>query len=138
MNLEWAKEWLSLFGADTLDEMLRFYADAFEHVDVTVGHRSTTPAELRAFYASFMASGSVNRFVPTAYLGSAEAGAVSWTWTVHHRGRLFDLDVEGKTTELSGVSTLRFRDGKIVWQHDYWDLATMLRQLGTPVPGLSG
>lgn len=130
MNLEWARSWLSLFSPTTLDEMMGFYAESFEHVDVTMAHRSTTRAELRAFYASFMEGGSENRFAPTTFLGSDAGGAVQWVWHVRHRGRLFGLDVEGKETEISGASALRFAEGRIVSQYDYWDLATMLRQLG--------
>jgi ketosteroid isomerase-like protein len=36
----------------------------------------------------------------------------------------------GKETHADGVSALRFQGGKIVEQRDYWDAATLLRQLG--------
>lgn len=137
MDMEWARRWLSLFKADSLDQMMEFYADSFEHRDVTVGHRSTNKQDLRAFYAAFMKEGSDNQFVPTACVGTADAGAVEWTWRVRHRGRAFGINVEGKETFLSGTSVIETRGGLIVRQYDYWDLATMLRQLGVSIPEFS-
>lgn len=134
MDMQWAKRWLSLFKADTLEQMMAFYADEFEHLDVTVGHRSTNRKDLLAFYAAFMKEGSVNEFVPTAYFGSADSGAVEWTWRVRHRGNAFGANVDGKETFLSGNSVIQTRNGLIVRQYDYWDSATMLRQLGFPIP----
>jgi steroid delta-isomerase-like uncharacterized protein len=134
MDMNWAKRWLSLFKADTLDKMMEFYADSFDHVDVAVGHRSTNRKDLLAFYAAFMKGGSENEFVPTAFYGTADSGAVEWTWRVRHHGHAFGVDVEGKDTVLNGTSVIQTRDGLIVRQYDYWDLSTMLRQLGFALP----
>lgn len=134
MDMTWARQWLSLFKADTLDDMMAFYADRFDHFDVAVGHRSTNRTELLAFYGAFMKEGSENEFVPTACYGTPDSGAVEWTWRVRHHGTAFGVDVEGRETVLCGTSTIQCRDGLIVRQYDYWDLATMLRQLGFALP----
>jgi hypothetical protein len=59
---------------------------------------------------------------------------VEWTWRVRHHGSAFGIDVEGKETVLAGTSVIQCREGLIVRQYDYWDLATMLRQLGFALP----
>ena len=40
------------------------------------------------------------------------------------------MPAKGKTTEFEGVSVLRFRDGKIAAERDFWNVADLLRQIG--------
>lgn len=40
------------------------------------------------------------------------------------------VPAKGVETRTSGVSVLRFKDGKIASQRDFWDAAAALRQLG--------
>jgi ketosteroid isomerase-like protein len=42
---------------------------------------------------------------------------------------------DGKTVRLPYMSRFRFRDGKIAEWRDYFDLQTVLRQLGLPLDG---
>jgi carboxymethylenebutenolidase len=40
----------------------------------------------------------------------------------------------GKWVEVPGVAIVQFRDGKIAWEHVYWDQAAVLVQLGLLAP----
>ena len=128
MNLAWAKEWIGEFGAP--EKIRSKYADRVDFEDVTFGHKETTGDGVKNFFASFTQDGGEHSFIVRNYSGGPEGGAVEWTWHAKHASDLMGASAKGKETHVNGVSVLRFAGGKIVEQRDYWDAATMLRQLG--------
>ena len=62
-----------------------------------------------------------------------------WTWRGTHTGPLpmpdgTELPATGRTIENPGVSIFTVRDGKIAVEHDFFDNAAMMSQLGL-LPG---
>jgi steroid delta-isomerase-like uncharacterized protein len=62
-----------------------------------------------------------------------------WTWRATHGGPLAmpdgsEIPATGRTVEAPGVSVFTVQDGKIASQHDYWDNASVMSQLGL-MPG---
>ena len=55
---------------------------------------------------------------------------MEWTWTADHVDDFLGMPANGKKTEVRGISYIRLENGRIVEERDYWDLATLLRQLG--------
>jgi steroid delta-isomerase-like uncharacterized protein len=47
-----------------------------------------------------------------------------------HTGEMPGMPATGKRFEVRGASTFEFRDAKILRCSDYWDMATLLKQLG--------
>jgi steroid delta-isomerase-like uncharacterized protein len=47
-----------------------------------------------------------------------------------HLGTLFGIPPTGRSLELSAVSFVEFRDGKLKEDHFYFDVATAMRQMG--------
>jgi steroid delta-isomerase-like uncharacterized protein len=136
MNLDWAKRWLEEhFNRQDVAGIRALYADVLRFEDVVFGHKTDTGDGVAEFFSGFFdpASGT-HRFRPSAYHGDERGGVVEWTW----EGTLGETDLfgtgrpmPGKTFRVRGDSILRFDGaGRIVEQHDYWDLATVLRQLG--------
>lgn len=128
---KWAKDWLVEFTPAgirrTLDQM---YADRVDFEDVVVGHRAGTAQGVGDFFASFAAGKTRHRFVVTGYFGDERSGAIEWTWHAEHVDDIFGVVANGKKTEVRGLSSVRLEDGRIVEERDYWDRATLLRQLG--------
>lgn len=131
MNLQWAKGWLPEFTpagiAKTMKEM---YANDVDFEDVTIGHKASTAAGIQAFFTEFASGKSRHRFVVTNYAGDSSGGAMEWTWTGDHEEDILGAPAKGKQTTVRGISYVKLRDGKIVAERDYWDAATLLRQLG--------
>lgn len=130
MNAAWAKEWAANFS--NVDKMMDMYADDAQFEDVILAHQEKGKAEIKKFFA---AAGNPayaeNTFTAVGYSGSAEAGVVEWIWEAKHAaGRILGVPSKGKQTSSRGASVLTFRNGKIATQHDYWDAAAVLRQLG--------
>ena len=130
MNLAWAMDWMSKFSAAGLDQLISMYAERVDFEDVTLAHKATSREELKSFFGGFVTGEGEHRFVAKSYTGNADGGAVQWTWHAKHGSDLMGVPAKGKETHVDGVSVLSFEDGRIVAQRDFWDAATLLRQLG--------
>ena len=131
MNLEWAKQWLPDFMPAGIEKTMRaMYASDVDFEDVVIGHKASTPAGIAAFFNQFASGKTKHKFVVTNYAGDSSGGAMEWTWTADHEDDFLGISCKGKQTVVRGISYLRLRDGKIVAERDYWDLATVLKQLG--------
>ena len=132
---KWAKGWLSEFTPagiqKTLDTM---YADKVSFEDVVVPHKASTAKGIGEFFTSFASGNTKHRFVVTNYAGDEKSGAMEWTWYADHVDDIFGAPAKGKKTEVRGISYLRLENGRIVEERDYWDCATLLRQLGVLKP----
>jgi len=130
MNTTWAKEWAANFA--DLDKLMVMYADDAQFEDVIIAHKERGKAALAKFFAA--AGNPVyaeNTIVAVSYCGNTDAGAVEWIWRAKHvAGKILGIPTKGKETNARGVSVLTFKNGKIATQHDYWDAAAVLRQLG--------
>ncbi len=130
MNLEWAKQWLRDFTPAGIEETMPMYAKEVDFEDVTLDHKESTSDGVQTFLTSFTKSGSHHRFVVTSWVGDERGGAMEWTWYCNHEADILGVPAKGKQTIVRGISYIGLRDGKIVVERDYWDCATLLRQLG--------
>lgn len=67
----------------------------------------------------------------------AEGDLVTHFWKlsgVHDKGVLFGVGPTGKTIELSGISTVTVKDGKVVARWSQLDIYGLLLQLGLAKP----
>ena len=62
----------------------------------------------------------------------AVKGAIEWTWHRDHEVDNLGVAAKGERTMVRGISYVALQNGEIVAERDYWDAATLLRQLGTP------
>ncbi len=128
---KWAKGWLVEFTPagiqKTMDEM---YAPNVDFEDVVIGHKTNTAKGVGEFFASFASGQTKHRFVVTKYAGDEKGGAMEWTWYADHVDDILGVSANGKKTEVRGISYVRIEDGRIVEERDYWDCATLLKQLG--------
>jgi len=53
-----------------------------------------------------------------------------WTWHCDHEVDILGVPAKGKRTMVRGISYVALQNGEIVAERDYWDAATLLRQLG--------
>lgn len=128
---KWAKGWLAEFTPagiqKTLDTM---YADECDFEDVVIGYKATTAKGVGEFFSSFAAGKTKHRFVVTKYAGDEKSGAMEWVWYADHVDDILGVKADGKKTEVRGISFVRLENGRIVEERDYWDCATLLKQLG--------
>jgi steroid delta-isomerase-like uncharacterized protein len=132
MNLEWAKGWLTEFTPAGIEKTIAsmYPTDAVDFEDVPLAHKASTAEGLKAFFTKFASGKSRHRFVVTNYAGDEKSGAMEWTWTADHEEDFLGVPAKGKQTVCRGISWVKLENGKIVAERDYWDLATIFRQLG--------
>ncbi len=130
MNLQWAKSWLAEFTPAGIEKTMSLYADKVDFEDVTLGHKESSAAGVKKFFTGFAEGASRHRFEVTNYAGDAKSGAMEWTWHCKHEEDIFGVPAKGKQTTVRGISYIGLENGKIVAERDYWDCATLLRQLG--------
>jgi steroid delta-isomerase-like uncharacterized protein len=130
MNLQWAKGWLREFTPEGIAKTMSMYADQVDFEDVTLGHKESTAAGIQKFFTGFSRGPSQHRFEVTQWAGDDSGGAMEWTWHSKHETEIFGVPAKGKETTVRGISYIGLRNGKIIAERDYWDCATLLRQLG--------
>jgi steroid delta-isomerase-like uncharacterized protein len=69
------------------------------------------------------------------YVGDAQRGAAFWHWRVTgSAARMFGLPATDRVAEIDGLAAVEFRDGQLTRLTEYWDAASVMRQLGADVP----
>lgn len=128
---DWGRHWSS----HDWDRLLPLFTDDVAYEDVTMGALNHGKGELRAFGEAFFAAFPDVAFELTRRFATAEQGGAEWVMRGTHRGDLPGLPATGKPVEVRGASIFEFSDAKISRCADYWDMASLLRQLGAMPTG---
>jgi len=122
----WAKHWT----AHDMDRLLPLFTDDLVYEDVTLGAVNRDAAELRAFGEGFIAGFPDVTFELTSAWADGTRGGAEWVMRGRHDGDLPSMPATGRRVEIRGASAFEFRGDKISRCTDYWDMATLLKQLG--------
>src|SRR5262245_35367000 len=133
-NATLAQQLVDAWNSLDPERVLSLLADEHVYEDVTFGAVNRSPAETRRFFEGAYAAFPDIQFDATASVVGAERGALEWTMTGTHRGDMPGLPATGKPFRVRGATVFEIAGGKISGVHDYWDSATLLRQLGL-MPG---
>src|SRR5882724_7036726 len=121
-----AEKWIAAWNSHSPDKMLPLFTDDVVYEDVAFGEVSHGDAELRKFAASEFEG------VPDLELKLLRAdihgghGTIEWMFS----GTDKDVFKTGKKFSVRGVSVIDMRDGKISRNLDFYDVATIMRQVG--------
>jgi steroid delta-isomerase-like uncharacterized protein len=126
-----AAKWIAAWNSHNPDKILPLFTDDIVYEDVAFGEVSHGSAELRKFAASEFDG------VPDLELKLLRAdihgghGTIEWMFS----GTDKDVFKTGKKFSVRGVSVIDMRDGKISRNLDFYDIATIMRQVGVlPTP----
>jgi steroid delta-isomerase-like uncharacterized protein len=118
------------FNSHDPERALRAYADDLEHVVPALGQVWRGKAQQQEAYRRlYMACPAIHVRLVTA-IGSADYVAGEWILSGIAERPLGTLPATGRSFALRGVTCARLRSDGVQRQVDYWDLATVLRQLG--------
>lgn len=121
------QQWIAAWNSHDPDKMLPLFTDDVVYEDVAFGEVSHGKTELRKFVAEEYEG------VPDLELKLDRAnfqgnhGTIEWTFTGTDKG----VFKTGKKFSVRGVSVIDLRDGKIARNLDFYDSATLMRQVGT-------
>jgi steroid delta-isomerase-like uncharacterized protein len=124
--------WLAAWNSHDTDTFVGIFTEnaVFEHVPLNSVSRG--PGEIRAF-AQFVFTALPDVKI-TILDSSAKGGDVTIEWVFSATDKGFYGT--GKPFAVRGVTVIELQGTKIVRDSDYWDSATILRQVGLLPPGL--
>ena len=122
----WAMAWSS---HDT-EKVLSLFTDDCVYEDVTFGAINRGKEELRAFADGVFAGiPDLKVDLTTRFAAGTWAGMV-WVMSGTHKGDFPGMPATGKRFSIRGVTILELQAGKIRRNSDYWDAASVMRQVG--------
>jgi len=125
-----AKQWIAAWNSHDPQKMLPLFTDDALYEDVAFGSVNHGTTELRKFVADEYEG------VPDLQLKLLRAdfrgnhGTIEWTFSGTDKG----VFKTGKKFSVRGVSVIDLRDGKISRNLDFYDSATIMRQVGVLPP----
>ena len=130
---DWAQTYLDAWNAHDSAAVTAFMADDVVYQDNALGERLEGVAAVCAFVEAMQTEFSSDyRFEPGDVVGDDEGYALEWTMigTNDRADPDRGLPATGRSYRVPGVSVGRVRDGRIVENRDYWNLADYLQQVG--------
>jgi steroid delta-isomerase-like uncharacterized protein len=126
-----AEKWIAAWNSHSPDKMAPLFTDDILYEDVAFGEVSHGGAEVRKFVASeFAAVDGLELKLVRANIHDGH-GTIEWIFSGTDKG-VFNT---GKKFSVRGVSVIDVRDGKIFRNLDFYDSATIMRQVGLlPIP----
>jgi steroid delta-isomerase-like uncharacterized protein len=89
---------------------------------------------LRAYATEMFAAFPDLHFELADVFGSDDLVGITWIASGTQRAEFLGMPASGRRMQVHGCTVSRFAGDRIHRQQSYWDVATMLRQLGAPVP----
>jgi carboxymethylenebutenolidase len=137
----WEEHLRHEFGTHNVEDALAtMVEDAYvNHIPIMTG--GVGKPALREFYSKYfipqmppdMELTPISRTIGTDQL--VDEMVAKFTHTIQMDWMLPGVAPTGKRVEVPTVAIIRFRDGKLAYEHIYWDQASVLVQLGLLNPG---
>ena len=84
----------------------------------------------RAYYNNYIVGFSEREFSIVKVFGQNDNLVKQWRFKGKHTGDFFGIPATDKYVDLSGVTIVEMRDGKIASEQDFFDNLDFLKQLG--------
>ena len=124
------EDWARHLSAHDTKKFLTLFTDDVVYEDVTFGVVNHGKQQLGAFIDGFFpAFPDITFELKSGFVAGAWAG-MEWLMAGTHKGDLPGMPATGKRCSVRGATVLELEAGKIKRNSDYWDLATMQKQLG--------
>jgi steroid delta-isomerase-like uncharacterized protein len=107
-----------------------FLADDVDYWDITMPRFVKGRTEVKKIFQSFFDAFPDLAFEVTNIFSTDNRLACEWKMRGTQAKPLDGIDAIGKSIEIVEASLCTFSNGKICRQVDYWDSATLMRQLG--------
>jgi len=113
-----------------VEKIASFFTDDCVYEDVAVGVVNRGKQELKAFVTATFTSFPDIKFELKSFFSAGDWAAIEWVMTGTHTGDLPGMPATGKSFSIRGASVRELRAGKISRNSDYWNLASLLQQIG--------
>ena len=121
-----AESFIAAWNSHDVEKVIPVFTDDVLYEDVTFGAVSHGSADLRKFAASIFAAVPDVKFDLVDSSVNGGHGTIEWVFTGTDRG----LYKTGKRFSVRGVSVIDLRGGRISRNLDFYDAASIMRQIG--------
>ena len=125
-------DYLAATNAHDLEKILTFFTDDCVYDCMPMGKVSHGKKELKDFFSSTFANMPDFKIEAKSGFNTGDWGAVEWVMSgTFAHSNIPGVPATGKSFSVRGASITEFRGGKISRNTNYWNLASMLQQVGT-------
>src|ERR1700730_10134263 len=122
--------WAGILTSHDLERIGQIYAPDVVYTDIPMGVKLTGHAEIRGFVADTITAYPDYKMAVHLAVGDDEAAVAEWTMSGTNLGCAWAQTPTGRRMTVRGSSFMRFRNGLIVQQNDYWSLSHLSEQIG--------
>jgi steroid delta-isomerase-like uncharacterized protein len=124
------EDWAGAWSSQDADKVLALFTDDCVYEDVTMGMVNHGKTELRSFANTFFGAFPDLKIELHSRFVCGTLGSAEWTLSGTHRGDAPGLPATNKHASVRGASVFELQGDKIKRCSDYWDMVTLLKQLG--------
>jgi steroid delta-isomerase-like uncharacterized protein len=126
------KDYIAAWNSHDVEKIAAFFTENGIHEDVAVGSVFHGRNELKAGINPLFVACPDLKLELKSLFGTADWVAQEWTMTGTQTGAFSGLGIPatGKIFSIRGASITKLRGRKIARNTDYWNLISMLQQLG--------
>ena len=123
-------DWATAWSSHDTKKVLSIFTDDCVYEDVTFGAINHGKKELRAFADGVFAGVPDFRVELTARFVADPQAGMEWVMSGTHKGDFPGMPATGERFSVRGVTIVELQAGKIRRNSDYWDAASVMRQVG--------
>jgi steroid delta-isomerase-like uncharacterized protein len=123
-------EWAAGWSTQDIERVLSLCTEECLYEDVPLGVVNRGKEELRAFGQQVFNAFPDFKIDLTTKIAAGDWAMLEWTMSGTHQADLPGMPATGKSFSVRGATALELDDGRISRNSDYWDMATLLTQLG--------
>lgn len=127
---QWAKNLLAAWSSHDIEKILSFYADDCSFEDMALGRVSHGKEEMRAYIKESYTGFPDFRIELKSFFASGNHACIEWITRGTHKGDLPGIPATGKSFSFPAVAVIELKEGKAKRETDYYDGASLMRQLG--------
>jgi steroid delta-isomerase-like uncharacterized protein len=129
-------EWATAWSSHDAEKILALFTEDCAYEDVTFGVINRGKAALRAFANGVFTGVPDFKIELTARFTADTWASMQWVMSGTHKGDFPGMPATGKRfSAVRGASIVELQGGKLRRCSDYWDAATVMRQVGLlPAP----
>ena len=126
------KEYTAAWNSHDVEKIATFFTEDGVHEDVAIGSVYRGKSELKAGISPLFDACPDFKLELKSLFGTADWIAQEWVMTGTQTRAFSGLGIPatGKRFSIRGASITKLRGGKIARNTDYWNLMSMLQQLG--------
>jgi len=126
------RDYTDAWNSHDVEKIASFFTEDGIHEDVAIGSVYCGKNELKAGISPLFAACPDFKLELKSLFGTSDWVGQEWIMTGTQTGAFIGLGIPatGKSFSIRGASITKLREGKIVRNTDYWNLNSMLQQLG--------